>query len=232
MYYRLTIIFLLIGLWGAQTQNVRAANLMPDDFKTISSDPLISSCLRQSNGELSSTTLAQLIQLENGSEKGWKTITLPLTGKNNFKITVPYSAKWKVADKQVLPFTRQNDEYAVGAITLLDYSVQDIVCALGRRYSINIQKKTLKQLDKELRQIYSSGEGWASTEKLPTIYLTIANKKAALIPTLTVSSGGSIMVYDALAVEIKGHTVLIRDPQVYHAANIDSAMLRMAASIN
>ncbi len=212
------------------SQQVLAANLLPQDFIDLNADPVIAQCGFE-NGVQNMEKALAAAQLENMEKTGRKSIVLPLSTKGTFSVEIPYSSTWKARGKQVLPYTKFENGYGVGRIVLIDETVQDTACELGRSYVIHTKKGTLQQLVKDTQAQWVSNEQEREGETLPAIFMTLGGKKAAVLPAVLVNSGGKTMYYSALGVEVRGNVVIIEDPSSYLSAHINADMLRMAASI-
>ena len=176
-------------------------------------------------------------QLRNMDVRDHTKIQLGVEGKT-FNMTVPYSEKWMALGKNITPFLQQDRidggyGFDVGKIVLINNSVQDVSCSVGRAYAITINKGTLRSVEKSMRDEYAGANihNQVEGEDLPTVSMRMGSNKVAMIPDLVYNSGGVKMVYGSVSVQRNGYVINISAAHDYNSDNVvDAEILRMAAS--
>ncbi len=151
-------------------------------------------------------------------------------GKKTISMTLPYRSTWAIDGKLLRPYTIINDkEVRVGQVGFFNVGVQDAVCEIDRSITLRLEKGSVQSLDNALRREIKSGV--SDDTNLPTIFMQLNGKSAAIIPTATDNSGGYILRYNRVAVNLPGGYVLILIEKAGGQGTVSSDLLRMAASV-
>ncbi len=157
--------------------------------------------------------------------------SLVLKGRS-VSMVLPYDKAWSLQGKQVRPYLLTGDRTAeVGPLDFIHVSGQDDSCAFARRYSVSLQKGTVKTIDAELKReqakLRADGVTTDTSAHVPTVMM---GTSMALVPSVMENSGGYTLQYDRVSVNLTGGWVLTIQSKGGYASTVDTTMLRMAAS--
>lgn len=152
-------------------------------------------------------------------------------GKKTISITLPYRQTWSIDGKSLRPYTIVNDqEVRVGQVGIFNIGAQDAVCEIDRAVTIRLEKGSVQSLENTLRRQIKTAMT-TDDNNLPTVFMQLNGKSAAIIPTATDNSGGYTLRYNRVAVNVPGGYVLIFTEKAGGHGTVSTDLLRMAASV-
>lgn len=173
------------------------------------------------------------LQNQDASKNAFQRYTVQF-GSRKLSLALPYLNEWSVKGKHLQPYLIQGtNQIGVGPLTFVEQGVQDPLCSLQRKYLITLTKGTVKSQDAAFRkQFKKDSVGMNAVSELPTVWLTLGGKNAAIIPTAEDNSGSIGMYYQGISVDLAGGLILtIKDPSAPSFSTVNLEMLRIAASV-
>ena len=148
-------------------------------------------------------------------------------------LTLPHRTDWSLQGKSLQTYlVLDRNEIGVGSVELIQTGVQESVCEMGRKYRVKLERGTVT------RKASAHSTGFKTVSKdatmegeLPTIWMTLGGKRAAIIPSYAANSGTYFMFYNRILVDLpNGYVLTVEDPATPHISNVNTDMLRIAAS--
>jgi hypothetical protein len=153
-------------------------------------------------------------------------------------LVLPHRADWALQGKQVRPYLITGPStIAVGELGFIDHSVQDEVCAFERKYTVTVEKGSIKTAEAAFKKELAAGKaGGLETDESADLGVVMLGASSAFVPTVrgNYHDPGLArlgLVYDRVITNLSGGWMLtVKARGGLRVAKIDSDMVRIAVS--